>query len=148
MTERLTIVAPLPTRRLFPNARSHWRPKAKETSKNRNASRVAAISAVRSIKGWRSYGFPWSDVVVRITWYRKTRRVIDADNALAALKSTIDGVVDSAVLDDDRELIYLPIEFDLDKKNPRVEITLTKRVPGVCPLCSNTREDESEREQA
>ena len=97
------------------------------------------MHAVSCLEDWKAFNFPWLKVAIQPVWYRKTRRVIDADNALAMLKSTFDGIVDSGVLDDDRELIHLPIRFEHDKEFPRIEITLTKHTPGVCPLCNQER---------
>lgn len=121
---------PIPPSKLSPNARTHFAVKAKLTQLQREAAKLSAMHAVANLEDWQSFAFPWSEVVVETVWYRQTKRQMDRDNALACLKSTFDGFVDAGVLDDDRELIPLPVRFELDRENPRLVITLRRRESG------------------
>ncbi len=131
---------PIPPSGLNPNnTNTHRMKKAGLIADQRAAACVYSQIAVYDMNDWRSAKFPWNKVASQVVWYRKERRIIDADNALASLKSTFDGIVDSGVLGDDKALIHLPIVFEYDKDNPRIEITLTKTIDGVCPLCKSER---------
>ena len=134
---------PLPPKELSPNARPHYARQAKFTKAQRESAKYCAMEAVAELDDWREHKFPWTQAVSQVRWYRKAKRAIDADNAAASLKSTFDGIVDSGVLSDDRELVHLPIIFEHDKNNPRIEITLKKLEPGTCVLCGAKQEDET-----
>ena len=126
---------PLPPTELSPNSRSHWRVKSKATKSQREVSFMLGQVAVRQLDDWKSYQFPWSEAVASVVWYRQRNAAIDRDNALAMLKSTFDGLTDAGLLTDDRGLVPLPIRFELDRLNPRVEVTLTQVIEGSCPMC-------------
>jgi Holliday junction resolvase RusA-like endonuclease len=57
-------------------------------------------------------------------WPDKRRR--DDDNASASLKAYRDGVADAGLVSDDSSIRALPAVLDMDKQNPRVQITLTR----------------------
>ena len=125
MTESVTIILPLPGKRLSPNhsvgSRGGRFAKAAATKKYRslaeNATRAAGITTG-----------PWELARASATFFWKDRRRRDEDNALASLKAAYDGIVDAGLLmDDDREHLRreMPI-FEVDPAFPRVEITVTR----------------------
>lgn len=115
MSKRVTITLPLPPRVLSPNARCHWAQKSKAVKAYRQAACLAGMQ----------YAAPaWARAMTRVTWYTKTKRHPDADNALSSLKACWDGLKDARIITDDNELGHHPIRFEVDKKNPRVEIAI------------------------
>ena len=118
----ITLVLPLPDKDLSPNKRLHWGVKSRLIKDRRSAVKYDTIYQVRQAK--MPDNLNWKNVTVTIRWDAQPMRFPDADNALATLKSTMDGIVDSHLLDDDRQLRYEPIYFFKDKNKPRVEITL------------------------
>lgn len=64
---------------------------------------------------------------VTITWYCKDQRR-DKDNIMAGAKFVFDGLVKAGVLPDDRwkQIGDITHRFEVDKRNPRVEIVLTE----------------------
>lgn len=116
----LTITLPLPDKVLSPNARCHWAVKSKAVSKYRNA---AIWICLTEAKGHR---LQWSQAKYTARFYFPTSRRRDADNAIASLKSALDGVADAGLVINDSGLWPERPEFHTDKKNPRVEITFTK----------------------
>jgi crossover junction endodeoxyribonuclease RusA len=112
----------LPPAPLNPNARPHWAAKARAVKNYRNTAWLAAAAALGP-------GRPaprWTRARVVIVWYTKTDRHPDRDNALASLKAAFDGLTDAGIITDDKELFHEPIEFRVDAKRPRVEITVTE----------------------
>ena len=96
----MIITLPWPSRDLSPNARVHWAKKAK------------AAKAYRATCGWETKaamlqpGVPTSftdkKITLSIVFHAKTRRAYDLDNALASIKSGLDGVADALGVDDSR----------------------------------------------
>lgn len=109
----LAVILPLPPAALSPNGRCHW------------AKKSAAAKACRFRAAQEAGDRPdrHAACTVKIQWFAKRALFPDPDNALAMLKSSIDGVADSGFFGNDRNLTYLPIEFAKDAKNPRVEMT-------------------------
>jgi crossover junction endodeoxyribonuclease RusA len=99
----VNIDLPLPPKETNPNARSHWRPKAAATKRQRSAAAVLARQATQ----FACYGFPWKAATVQATFYRGRR--IDADNALASLKASFDGLADAGIIANDSGLTHLPV---------------------------------------
>jgi len=66
-------------------------------------------------------------VEVHFKWYRKNRR-FDPDNIAAGQKYILDGLVEGKVLENDgwKQIKELHHTFEVDKKNPRVVVTLTE----------------------
>lgn len=120
----ITIVFPLPDRALSPNARVHWAKKAKLAKHLRTASHYLTTAAIAM------YGYPsqpnWKQATYKARFYFQTARTRDADNAIASLKSALDGVADAGLIINDSGLWPERPEFYTDKSNPRVEITFTR----------------------
>jgi Holliday junction resolvase RusA-like endonuclease len=56
--------------------------------------------------------FGWNNAVISVLWQNEVKnRRPDPDNALAYLKPAFDGLSDSGVLADDRNIVYLPVQF-------------------------------------
>ena len=117
----LAIEIPIPPRTLSPNGRAHFHAKGRARRVQRDTSRMAALAALG-----RNPQLRWHDATVSVTWYAKSARWPDTDNAIGSLKGAIDGLVDAGVLIDDDRLTWLPIERRKDAKRPRVEIEIRK----------------------
>lgn len=118
----MLITLPLPPKELSPNARPHHMAKAK---KKREYRQLAAVLATNELDS----SCPWKSATVRIRWYHKTMRFPDKDNALGWLKCAWDGLEDAGVVENDRDMTYLPVEMAKDKNNPRVEIEVQEDGP-------------------
>jgi Holliday junction resolvase RusA-like endonuclease len=71
---------------------------------------------------------PWAKVTAQATFYHATDRRRDGANFNAMLKGVFDGIVDAGIVadDDHKHWTTLPPAFAQDKKNPRVEVTITR----------------------
>ena len=116
----VTIEVPIPPRSLSPNGRAHYHAKGRAKRIQRDTARLAALAALGRTPQPR-----WEKATALVTWYAKTARWPDADNAMGSLKGAIDGMVDAGVMLDDNGLTWLPIERRKDAKRPRVEIVIT-----------------------
>ena len=121
--EKLTIVLPLPPRILSPNCpigslRGRFM-RAAASRKYRTQARDAVLA--QQVSGWTS-----ADVCA--TFFHKIKRRRDDVNHLSMLKAAYDGCVEAGLLpDDDRDhLRTTGCQFEIDKKNPRVELTFTR----------------------
>ena len=123
MKEQAKIILTLPTRILSPNcpiASKRMRiAKAVATKKQRKEAK-RAMEELQIDK--------WEKAELQAKFFFKTQRRRDALNYMSMLKGAIDGVVDAGLLVDDSYdyLTPLPPIFEIDKKNPRVELILTK----------------------
>lgn len=118
----VTIVLPLPHKGLSPNARLHHHQKATLTKKHREAAYFetrAAMRAKRIAGGWQK-----AEASEVYYWPTAARR--DVRNAESSMKAYWDGVTDAALIQDDsvKHLTHLPSRFEVDRVNPRVEITV------------------------
>lgn len=116
----ITIVLPLPTRKLSPNARVHWREKAALTKASR---KVAHLASLEALKNRRPPG--WLKAKMEVRAFFKMNRSRDADNFMASLKSSCDGIADSGIVANDKGLWPERPVFEKDSNNPRIEITIT-----------------------
>jgi len=110
----------LPPRLLSPNARCHWSAKAKAARSYRLAAWAAAQSATTGIPE------RWLKASVQIIAYYPTRRHPDPDNLIASLKAAFDGIADAGVVANDRGLWPERPVIEVDKNNPRIELTITE----------------------
>ncbi len=118
----IKITLPLPSKHLKPNRRS-------------NTSHWPVTIARKEYRGWayfaavrvRTRDHPWSGMVkCQATFYHIINRRRDGDNANASLKSAYDGFQDANIVKNDSQFIHFPAKFEVDKKEPRVEITMEK----------------------
>jgi crossover junction endodeoxyribonuclease RusA len=124
MTTSYTITLPLPHKHLSPNARPHWRAKAKAT-KTARTSVAVEVAAVMSF--YESVAPRWKTATVLIRAYFKDARKRDKDNIMASCKAYFDGLADAGLIDNDSGLTHLPMVVAIDKKNPRIEMVVTKQ---------------------
>jgi Holliday junction resolvase RusA-like endonuclease len=118
----VTITIGIPHKALSPNARPHFMARAGVVSRARRAAFIRGTIVTVA-------GAPeWTNAISTVVWYTKTKRRPDADNALAMLKPTFDGLADAGVLANDRNLAHNPIRFEVDRSNPRVEVTISEVV--------------------
>lgn len=87
------VTLPWPPRALSPNTRSHWRVLADAKKVYRAACAwTAKEQGVRQIQAAKLH--------VSLVFYPPTRRAFDLDNALARMKSGLDGLADVLGVDD------------------------------------------------
>jgi crossover junction endodeoxyribonuclease RusA len=117
----VTIVLPIPSLKLSPNGRSHWRTRNKLT---RIAKRRAMLETLRVLAGQAPPRFTGYSLA---HFFKSTFR--DDDNADAACKAYRDGIAKALGIDDrDLPKVFLST-IQRDTKNPRVEITLHTAIP-------------------
>jgi len=119
----LVLDLPIPGRAAHPNSRSrsHW-PKTRAVKKQRQA--VAEAAKIASIEQLTGPPF-WARVRVRAVFHTRTGRRQDADNLVAWLKSTFDGLEDAGIVANDRGLVCEPPEV---KKTGRLAEWLELKV--------------------
>jgi crossover junction endodeoxyribonuclease RusA len=122
----MTITLPLPPRELSPNARVHWAAKARAVKAYRAVAYWEAMMAVP-----RRDRMEWKEATAHVVYYKASARKMDADNILASLKASFDGLVDAGILADDAGLRHAPVRLVIDRANPRVEITIVNDNAGV-----------------
>lgn len=122
--ESTLIVLPLPSKYLHPNRQPRSRKgfiiKGRLTKERRALAREMMVAE-------RIETAPWEDVEVRIKYFFTCRRRRDKDNLLAWLKATMDGLADGGIVKDDSRFTYMPVEEEIDKLDPRVEILLVRK---------------------
>lgn len=116
----ITIILPLPARKLSPNARVHWAEKAKLTRASRKVAHLAALEALnlRRPPGWLK-------ARLEVKAFFKTLNFPDPGNFMASLKSSEDGIADAGIINNDKSLWPERPTFEKDASNPRVELTIT-----------------------
>ncbi len=125
MNESVMIILPLPARVLSPNCTigsiGGRFMKASAIKKYRRLSKEAVQE-----EGIESG--PWRKVEVNAVFYHETKRKHDEDNATGSLKAAYDGIVDSGlVTDDDYDHMKRGSpKFSIDKKHPRIELTISR----------------------
>ncbi len=125
MSEQVRIILPLPKRVLSPNcpvfSRQGRMAKAAATKKYRKMAKEATEDAQVNTG-------PWSLASVAVVFFHKVKRRRDQDNAMGSLKAAYDGIVDAGlIVDDDWEHLQRELPtFEIDKKNPRVELIVTR----------------------
>lgn len=117
----MTITLPLPSRKLSPNARVHWRVRSKVTKSHRAKAEAEVIVAANEQGGvacrmmFNAY---------RLTFYWPDKRLRDDDNAASSCKAYRDGIADALGVDDRTLRFHGPPEMLHDKLNPRLEVEL------------------------
>lgn len=116
------ITTALPTTPLSPNSRAHWRTKHKASKRLKD---ITAFSTATAIVREQLVGTPFHEVTLLATYYHNCRRRRDPDNHIAMLKYAIDGLVLGGLLIDDDKITLKPVQFAIDKENPRLELLVT-----------------------
>jgi crossover junction endodeoxyribonuclease RusA len=121
--ESFIIILPLPSKVLSPNCMvgsiGGRYAKAAAAKKQRRLACEAIHEAIQADR-------QGAMVVVTPTFYHKTNRRRDTDNAMGSLKSVYDGIVDSGLVPDDTPEYMerkMPV-FKIDKQWPRLEIEI------------------------
>ena len=91
----MTFTLPWPPTSLSPNARTHWA----KLQKAKREYRQACAWTARSQGGEKMNA---EALHLTLTFYAPTRRAFDLDNALARIKSGLDGLADVLEVDDSR----------------------------------------------
>ena len=119
------IVLPLPAKVLQPNSTigsfGGRMMKASATKRYRRLAREAVEAECIET-------MPWERAIVEATFYHKTWRKRDEDNAMGSLKAAYDGIVDAGLLGDD-DHAHMRREsprFEADKEWPRVVLVITR----------------------
>lgn len=93
----MTIELPLPARGLHPNARVHWKAKARAVKKARaDAGLVGKLHRPKSC--------PWAEAVLHATYHFDKKRTRDDDGLVGWLKSYRDGLQDAGIVRDDSRI--------------------------------------------
>ncbi|MGC4014680.1 MAG: hypothetical protein QM755_09225 [Luteolibacter sp.] len=115
----MTIVLPIPHKRLSPNANAPgaWRAKSEQTKIHRERAKLRTLEALggKKAKKYTRYS---------LAFYFKTNRRRDDDNAAASCKAYRDGIADGLKMDDHHLSMCAAPIMSVDASNPRVEITL------------------------
>ena len=120
MTNSITITIPWPEQYNDPNARPpHWADKAKHVK----AARERAWQRCVCVPG---HNKQWTRARIDVQAFHKTARYKDAQNIIACLKATVDGVEDAGVIVNDAGLEWGVVDRQKDAANPRVVVTITE----------------------
>ena len=117
----ITIILPIPARKLSPNARVHWAEKSKLVKASRKVAHLASLEALnlRRPPGWLK-------AKMEVKAFFKTLNFPDPDNLTSSMKSQIDGIADAGIIANDKSLWPERPVFAKDTRNPRIEITITE----------------------
>lgn len=97
MSERTVVIPGTPDSGLSPNARCHFRVKAKLIHQARYLAKMAALEQHGRVKPLRA------PVILHATIaWESRRKFMDVTNAIASCKSYEDGIVDAGLMPDDR----------------------------------------------
>lgn len=112
------IVLPWPDKRLSPNARLHWKPKADAKAV---ARADAAKETLAQVPAADRHRLRQADTIpVEIRFYPPDKRHRDDDNMIGAFKAARDGIADALNVNDRR---FKPVYyFDEPCKPGRVEV--------------------------
>lgn len=113
----MTLSLPIPHKTLSPNARCHWTTKARHTKTHRNLAKLVTLSALGGDTPPTFTGYT-------LAFFFPDARRRDDDNASASCKAYRDGIADALRVDDNTLAIAGRQSITIDRKNPRVEITL------------------------
>jgi len=115
--EKLVIEGELPgLNEIIENSKTHW---AKYAEEKKSLTETVAWLAKEQIKN------KYSKIDLTFIWFCKNKRR-DKDNIIAGQKFVIDGLVEAGVIENDgwNEIGNIIHYFEIDKKNPRVEIII------------------------
>ncbi|MCW1887683.1 hypothetical protein OKA04_23300 [Luteolibacter flavescens] len=111
----MTIVLPIPSRKVTPNGRAGWRAKAKLVRKYRSLAFWRMLELLGGEKPPRPVAYSY-----RYHWGSNRR---DDDNAIASGKAYLDGICEALKIDD-RELRFRELIHEKDRTEPRMEVIL------------------------
>lgn len=119
----MIVTLPWPDRRLSPNARLHWRPKAAITAKARADAHLYALEAAGySLGTIRSDLAGEAPIPLKVTFYPPDRRHRDDDGMVSSFKAARDGLADALHINDRR---FRPeYHFAEPEKPGRIEVEI------------------------
>lgn len=116
----LTVELPWPSAKLHPNARVHWAVRSKAAKK----ARADACLLTRAAEGRNLRIFDgMTRVPVALTFHPLDRRHRDEDGMLSALKSSLDGLADALMVNDN--LFALTHQVSEPVKGGKVVVVIT-----------------------
>ena len=130
------IVPAAPDADLSPNARIHWRVRAKAVS----AARMMSCWAARESLCGFGFGPDPVDVRLRVLW-PKGRKQMDRTNLAYMVKAHIDGLTDSGAWFDDKEVQIVNVEQVLWGKQ---DSATRAQYPGGCTVFDLERREAAE----
>lgn len=111
----IVLTLPLPPKELSPNARVHWRKKARIVKAYRkHANWTAWYQSTKGLQRAR----------IEFDFYFATNRRRDKDNLIASMKPAMDGFADAGVVRNDNAFDYASPRLHIDETNPRVVVTV------------------------
>ena len=125
--DSITITLPLPNKMLSPNhtvgSIGGRMAKAQAIKSYRQNAWLATLAHVAE-----GHVSPMQSAQVTLTFHLPDQRRRDIGNLEASMKPAYDGLVDAGLIVDDDylHLRHLPSTIEIDKGNPRVEITVTR----------------------
>jgi Holliday junction resolvase RusA-like endonuclease len=123
--ETVFVILPLPPRVLSPNV-------AQATIRGRFAKAAATKKyrrqACKAVQEEQIETAPWGRVEVKVKFFFARKGRHDDENAMVSIKPAYDGFVDAGLVEDDdsEHMRKWPPDFEIDKENPRVELTVTR----------------------
>lgn len=118
----ITITLPLPHKHLSPNARVHW---CQVANAKKRARRDAKYEAIAEMANIQLSAPKLESARVEYRFYFKTKARHDADNAIASMKASLDGLTDAGLWVDDSRVTMLPPVLGCDPLRPRVEVVVS-----------------------
>lgn len=105
------------------NSRAHYRTIRSVSRQRREAAKYLTLSEMKEA------GIKSLKPRVLVHYYFYNTREIDLDNLIIGMKSTLDGIVDSGLIEDDSPSnVKLEAEFTLCKKGERKTIITIKEI--------------------
>ena len=105
------------------NSRAHFRTMRSVNRQRRETARYLALDAMEET------GIKFLKPRVLVSYHFFNTREIDLDNLIIGMKPTLDGIVDSNLIDDDKPSnVKLEAEFTLCKKGERKTIITIKEI--------------------
>lgn len=124
MTERVVTIPGTPHAGLSPNSREDWHVKARLVRDARYLARMACLEQHGQVKPLRA-----PVMLHAVIAWESRRKFMDVTNAIAALKSYEDGIVDAKLMGDDRGVAGWTLEQVRDpEKRGWTRITITEIV--------------------
>ncbi len=114
------IIPYLPPRELSPNARCHWSVKHRASAQLKADAYFLAL--LQRMDAWSPILHP----VVNVTFIVAQKRTRDRDNAMASLKSAIDGLEAAGIFFNDSLVKWGSIEWEVDKSRAPMTIIEVK----------------------
>lgn len=117
--KQITFTFPLPPKELSPNARVHWAKKANFTKRAREEAFKKAQEVLVTMPPMK-----WKQAGSHVAWYHPTLRFPDRLNIPGWLKATFDGIADTGIVKNDKDIASPTVQINKDPDRPRVEVTI------------------------